>query len=51
MSAGGDLHEVHDVCPPLQGDDEEDGHPGQPDVVEGDRAVKRVGGTCTNELY
>ena len=30
----GVLDEVHDVRPALQGDDQEDGHPGQPDVVE-----------------
>ena len=40
----GVLDEVHDVRPALQGDDQEDGHPGQADVVEADGPVKGVGG-------
>ena len=38
------LNEVHDIGPALQGDDEEDGHPGQADVVETDGSVEWVGG-------
>ena len=38
------LDEVHDVSPALQGDDQEDRHPGQADVVEADGPVKGVGG-------
>ena len=38
------LHKVHHVCPALQRDHEEDGHPGQPYVVEGDGPVEGVGG-------
>ena len=38
------LHKVHDVCPSLKGDYEEDGDPGKANVVEGDGPVKWVGG-------
>ena len=38
------LYEVHDVSPALQGDDEEDRHPGEADVVKTDRAVEGIGG-------
>ena len=36
------LHKVHDVCPSLEGDNEEDGNPGQADVVKWDGPVERV---------
>ena len=36
------LYKVHDVCPSLEGDNEEDGDPGQADVVKGDGSVERV---------
>ena len=38
------LYEVHHIRPTLQGDDEEYRHPGQPDVVEADGPMERVGG-------
>ena len=38
------LDEVHDVRPALQRDDQENGDPGQADVVKGDGAVEGVGG-------
>ena len=40
------LDKVHDICPPLQWDDQEDGHPGQADVVKWDGAVKRICWAC-----
>ena len=39
------LDKVHDIRPPLQGDDQEDGDPGQPDVVKWDGTMEGVGGT------
>ena len=37
------LYKVHDISPPLERDDEEDGDPGEANIVEGDRAIERVG--------
>ena len=38
------LDKVHDICPSLQGDNKEDGHPGQANVVKRDGSVKRISG-------
>ena len=40
------LYKVHDISPPLERDDEEDGDPGEANIVEGDRAIERVGRAC-----
>ena len=37
------LYKVHDISPPLERDDEEDGDPGEANIVEGDRPIERVG--------
>ena len=37
------LDKVHDICPSLQRDDKEDGHPGQANVIKRDGSVKRIG--------
>ena len=40
------LYKVHDISPPLERDDEEDGDPGEANIVEGDRPIERVGRAC-----
>ena len=36
------LYKVHDVRPSLQRDDQEDGHPGKPNIVKGDGTMERI---------